>query len=455
MRRNKLFLLLFLFTMVPCWAQQDSLSVEEFRQLVVKFHPVLRQAQLQQNMAGNELQAAKGAFDPIAAVKLGGKELESKTYYQQRDAEIRIPTWYGPEIVAGSEHLSGDYLNRSQTEGRVNRLGISIPLGKGLFFDERRAAVQQATVFAEMTRWEQTALINDLLMDAHEAYYDWWRSFRLMQLSSEAISINQKRYSLIRQAVELGERPAVDTVEARAQIQSFQLKLQSAKAEYEVARQKVGVYLWNDQQLPAGIPQFVYPASTMAENEDIGLEDLSSDHPALAYYRAKNDYLDIERRLKFQSFLPKLDFSYNFLSKKDLQFYVPFQSSYQYALKMEIPILLRSARALYENAQLKLEQNRLQLVQKEAELRAKVAQYRTLRENYQAQRKLAQESVQLYQQLLRGENVRFMNGEGSIFLINSRETKVFEAQEKLIETEAKYHLSFYKLLWAKNELWMP
>ena len=453
MRKNSFLYLLALFCGFFCVAQQDSLTHEQFQQLLSKYHPIMRQAAIINSMAANDIRAARGAFDPVVALKFGEKQLNGKRYYRQQDMEIRIPTWYGPQVVAGTENLDGQYLNRSQTPGRVNRLGVEIPLGKGLFFDEKRAAVEQAKVYSTMTRWEQFSVVNDLMLEAHEAFFDWWRSYRLMQINAEAISLNEKRLRLIKSSVAFGERPAIDTVEARSQIQSFQLRYQAAQAEYDLAKQKLSVYLWDDAQQNVPLPDFVHPAAGAVPEEDQDAT-LPENHPILLYYAAKNEYLNWERKLKYQSLLPKVDFSYNFLSKDKVELSAPFQRSFQYGLKVEMPILLRSARALLQNAQLKTELNAVQRDQKIAELRAKIAQYHTLHQNYQQQWRLAQETVLLYQQLLRGENLRFENGEGSIFLINSRESKVFEALEKLVETEAKMRLALYKLRWAKGELWV-
>ena len=50
--------------------------------------------------------------------------------------------------------------------------------------------------------------------------------------------------------------------------------------------------------------------------------------------------------------------------------------------------------------------------------------------------------------LQRGEETRFANGESSLFLINSREMKTIETQQKLIELQAKKSKSIVKLKWA-------
>jgi outer membrane protein TolC len=54
--------------------------------------------------------------------------------------------------------------------------------------------------------------------------------------------------------------------------------------------------------------------------------------------------------------------------------------------------------------------------------------------------------------VLAAEESKLSNGESSLFLVNSRETKALEAQEKLIEIKTKYYKTSYKLLWAAGLL---
>ncbi|WP_221393492.1 hypothetical protein [Dyadobacter sp. NIV53] len=57
-----------------------------------------------------------------------------------------------------------------------------------------------------------------------------------------------------------------------------------------------------------------------------------------------------------------------------------------------------------------------------------------------------------YQKLVQAEQIRFANGESSLFLINSRENKALEAREKLIELKTKYFQTAYSLQWSAGLL---
>ena len=50
------------------------------------------------------------------------------------------------------------------------------------------------------------------------------------------------------------------------------------------------------------------------------------------------------------------------------------------------------------------------------------------------------------------EEVRFKNGESSLFLINSRENKALESLEKLIENKVKLYKTIFALQWSAGLL---
>jgi hypothetical protein len=54
--------------------------------------------------------------------------------------------------------------------------------------------------------------------------------------------------------------------------------------------------------------------------------------------------------------------------------------------------------------------------------------------------------------MLKAEETLFENGESSLFLINSRENKVLEAEKKLIDLKTKCIKTIYALQWSSGLL---
>jgi outer membrane protein TolC len=70
----------------------------------------------------------------------------------------------------------------------------------------------------------------------------------------------------------------------------------------------------------------------------------------------------------------------------------------------------------------------------------------------QKQLSIQQSLLRNQEGLLDGENIRFTNGESSLFLVNNREQKVIETKQKLIALSSKYLQQKIKLRWASGIL---
>lgn len=101
-------------------------------------------------------------------------------------------------------------------------------------------------------------------------------------------------------------------------------------------------------------------------------------------------------------------------------------------------------------AKIKISQNLLDTKLKKRELDTKIETYKNEILNYRAQIDLSEKNLINYQKLLYAEETKHSNGESSLFLINSRENKMIEAQEKFISVKTKFLKSYNKLKWMKE-----
>lgn len=464
MKKNN-WLLVFLFGLSQALLAQDSLSVlnsEQVLLLVKKYHPIARQAQIGVQQSNANITLARGAFNPIIGGYLAQKNFNQIEYYNFTNAQIIIPTWYGIELSGGIQDLTGQRLNQDETNGKTSYAGISLPLAKNLIIDKRRAFLQQAKLYQTMAKAEQRALLNDILMGAMEHYWQWVNAYQSYVIMNNNLSINKTRLELIKKTFINGERPAIDTIEAITQLQSFEYR----KNEYWLAFQNAGLalsaYLWKSNNEPYYLPENVIP-QTGWENEmnltnfNLVLADLlntAENNPTLVQYKSKIDVSVVDKRLKFQELLPKIDLSYNHLNK-DYAWNnegLLLNNNYQYGIKFEMPLFLSEGRGEYRMAKLKLEASKLDLNLKQQQVEIKVKQYFNEYVNLKKQIILQSAAYSNYTQLLKAEETRFFNGESSLFLINSRESKALEAQEKLIELKTKYYKTIYGLQWSAGLL---
>lgn len=447
---------------------QDTLRLthDEFLAIVKNYHPLAFRYQLQNRIAAAEIQKARGNFDPLASAKNGAKTIDGLNYYKETYVELGIPAWYGIELNGNYNYIDGQKLNNSATKGGLFQLGITLPLAKNLLYDKRRALLDQARYGLQMTGAEQQVLTNQLMLDAENIYWEWVKQYEIYQLQARTVVVNRDRLRLTQKTLKYGERAAIDTTEALSQLQSFELQLQEAYIKFIKATQELSLFMWTKNREPYDPDFSITPADNLLENGSYHnysslLSALESrpinQHAAVQYYDQKQRILESERRLKQQSLLPKLDFTYHFFNKEQYRadYFPLFQNNYQYGLKLEIPLLLREARAGYRIAQSKIEQNQLDTDYKQQELHTKITAYKNEVINYRNQIDIAQQNIINYRRLLNAEETRFSNGESSLFLINSRENKLLEAEQKLIELRLKFVNSYNQLKWLNENFSSP
>lgn len=461
-------LMLMFLAMQPGTHAQDSLKTlnsEQLFALVRNYHPIAQQADIGVQKAGAQLLIAKGEFDPVFKTYAGSKTLDGTHYYSYSSPELSIPTWFGIEVYTGLENLSGSRLDQAQTPGETGYLGVNIPLARDLLIDKRRAALKQAKLLRTMAKAQQRAILNTLLFDAMESYWNWVKAYQTYVVVSQNVEVNKKRLELVKKAFQFGERPAIDTLEALAQLQSFQFEQNQYQLEFQNAGLLMSVYLWDANGNPYNLPQDIKPGDWENEllllNTQPNLNNLLTkalqEHPELAIYDSKMDILTVDKKLKFQLILPKAEFSYQTLSKGYSNLNIPgalplFENNYRYGFNFEIPLRLSNGRGEYQLANLKLSETQLDLSQKRLSIQLKVKSYYNEYITLKNQIELQNNNYNNYKSLQKAEEIRFFNGESSMFLVNSRENKALETYKKLIELQTKFAKTAYALQYSAGSL---
>jgi len=451
--RLKIFLLFFLVIPIlqTLKAQQPEdtvLTFDEFTEKVIEHHPISVQANIQLERGDASVLQSRGGFDPKAVADVDQKYFEDKKYYSLIDAGLKIPTWFGVELKGGYEINEGIYLNPEHNvpDAGLWYAGISVPIGQGLFIDERRAALRKAQVYAKSTRAEREAILNDLVYEAGKTYWKWFEAFNKVSVLQNAYSTASQRLKAVKQSALLGDRPYIDTLEAGIQVQNRQLALWDAELEYQNASAQLAVFLWLDGNIPLELETNTTPPSsettppTEVIPELVGqMDSLIAQHPELQLYDYKMQELEIERRWKKEQLKPNLNLNYNAITEPVGNDIIENYSmnNYKWGLAFSMPILLRKERAGVQLANLKIRETELEQNTKSANLSFKASatinEWNTTALQVNQYRKTARD----YSNLLSGENRMFRVGESSLFMVNSREMGFINAQIKLIELIAK------------------
>ena len=449
--------------------QTDSLktlSAKQLMEIVKQYHPIAKQADIFIEKAKADVTIARGKFDPVLANETAEKTFDGTNYYYYNRPELSIPTWFGVEVTAGLEYLSGNRTDPEETVGKTSYVGISVPLAKNLLMDKRRAALQTAKIFREASAIEKRNILNNLMLDAVKTYWTWVQQYQVYKTISDAVVVNEKRVQLVKTAYRLGDRPAIDTAEALVQLQSFELQKNQAWLEFQNTTLDLSVFLWTAGTQPYNLSTNIIPEEDLqALNiETVALPELNNlltsaikNHPELMIYNFKLNALGVDKKLKFQELLPTVIFKYNQLGKgydilKTATTGPLFENNFQYGLSLGIPLRISEGRGEYRKAKLKISETQLQQGQKMQQVEIKVRIYFNELLALKSQVALQEKAYKNYQILQRGEEIRFQAGESSLFLINARENKALEALQKLQELKAKYFRTENSLLWAAGLL---
>lgn len=445
------------FLLISCRLfSQDSLLTlhsDEVLLMVQKYHPIAKQAFIGVQTAQANILAAKGNFDPIFSQYASQKTLDGKNYYLYQSPHVIIPTWYGIEISGGMEFLNGSRINPEQSLGQTSYLGISVPLARNLVMDKRRATLIQAKIFNQMAVQEQRSVINQIIVDAMSVYWNWVKTYRVYETVKQNLKVAVDRQYLTKKGFEFGERPAIDTIEAASQQQYFSNITEAKWLEFQNATLDLSAFLWGENNAPIQIPYHIIPSESLEsiQGVDFSMTDLIDqaikNHPELQIYSLKISALQVDKKLKFQGLLPKIDLQYNQLALNQAAFFTAplFENNFLYGLKLEIPIRFSQGRAEYQKAKLKLQDESLFQDQKRRSIEIKIKSYHNELTALRKQILIQEATNKNLLALVKAEEIRFFNGESSLFLINSRENKALEALEKLIELKTKFAKTVYAL----------
>ncbi|WP_460218961.1 TolC family protein [Psychroserpens sp. MEBiC05023] len=448
---NKYLSILFVFIITSTSAQvHDSkvLSFGEYLGYVKKHHPIAKQAELTLQFGQANLMKARGAFDPKIEIDNVRKKFKNLDYFDQLNATFKIPTWYGIELKGNFEQNDGVFLNPQAfvPEDGLYSAGISASLGQGLFINKRMADLKKAKLFREQTKADREILINQILFDASIAYFNWLKTYKETQIYEQFLDNAKIRFQGVKRSTENGDKAAIDSIEAGITVKNRALGFEQAKLKHIKASLELSTFLWLNNNIPVELQPNIVPDAFIENTVDDVLEisglpltDFAvENHPKLRALNYKYEGLEVDKRLKANKLLPKIDVQYNFLTETVNIARSLNTNQYKGGFNISFPLFLRKERSNLKLAKVKLQDARFDIDNAKITIQNKVlAIYREL-ESFEIQNQLINDIVLDYTTMLNAEERKFNFGESSIFLINSREKSLIDSQLKAITLQNKY-----------------
>ncbi len=439
-------------------------SLENLYASLLEFHPIVKQTKLLNEVAKQEIRMARGAFDPKVQAQLNVKEFDKKDYYNKVNTSLTIPTWFPLDPKIGFEKNTGLFIDPENIVGGSAdnsqlMTGVSLPLGRGLFTDDRRAALKQAKLFTQMAAAEQIKLINKILLDAAKDYWQWYFSYYNYRLLNKNTLIAEEIFRRVKLDATYGEASTIDTVQAKIILQQRLVERQESLLEFLNTGIRISNYLWDSAGYPVQLSSAVAPVLVQDDGQLLSvqtLEDLTlqakQNHPELVKLRVKLNQLDIDKKLAQEYLKPRLDLNYNFINQPfrpsgEFQSF-RFLNDYKFGLDFSMPILIRKERAKLAQTKLKIQSTQYEQTQAEREIINQVNAI--FNQIVNTSKILVHQTlvVENYDKILKAELFNLANGESDLFKINVQQEKLIQSQSKLLKLKAEYEKMKATIYWA-------
>jgi outer membrane protein TolC len=443
-------------------ANLKELSFNEYLGFVKKYHPLVKNANLEISMAQANLMMARGGFDPKLELDFNKKQFQGTEYYSILNSSFKIPTWYGIDIKAGFDDNQGYYLDpQNKTPGNgLTSLGISVPLGQGLLINQRMADLQKAKIQVKLSQAEQKLEAIAVLYDASIAYFNWKKNYQEVVLY-ENYSVNaQKRYKGISSLIKMGDKPEIDSVEAGIVVKNRLLALEDSRLKLNKSKLELSNYLWMENNIPLELSDIIIPEEKLKESiqETLFISDLLNldfsitNHPKIEALQSKIELLTVEKEMKANLLLPKIDIGYSYLAEPNAT-KTNNSENYKVGVDFYFPLFLRKERGSLKLAQYKIQETQFIRDLEKVQLTNKIRSQKIEIQSLSKQQKLISKLVQDYTTMLLSEERLFNLGESSLFLINTRENNLVTAQLSQIALENRFNVSnseLYKIIANPN-----
>lgn len=460
--RKQIATLLILACAPGLFAQ--TITYSDYIKQLVGFHPIMRQAGLKVSIADVNLRLQQAVMDPYVSATYGDKEYDDKEYYTKSSLKLALPTALGVEVFAGYTENIGPQVNPeilTSTSGQY-QAGVSLPLGPDLLYNERRLAIRQADLMTEMAEEERKMVVNDLFYRASLAYLNWSLANQMITVQQNSLQLAEDQYQFVREVYKGGDRPAIDTVEAFLQVQNRRFQVFESRRMLNTAVLMLENFLWDQDENPVRLAEGIRPQALdefdpfLLQVQDsfiVWREEITQSHPLLITNRLAIQSLELERKTAFSGAIPQLDLKYVALtpgvSNRDIQ--ALGINDRMFGIGLKYPLLIRKQRSKLSLIDLKRVDKELDLKVKTLGLTTQLDQLIMEYGIHTQQAILYEAMVSNFDRLLRAERTTFSLGEGSVFLLNSRENKLFEAQNKQLETQAKRIASLFKVIQTSNK----
>lgn len=452
-------LFFFILLYIPCLSiASDTLTLVNFQELVLNNHPLIKSADLYNEIAASYLLKGQGILDPKFYSDFDGKQFKDQNYFKRWNSEVKIPTKFPIDIAFGYENNTGDFLNNENLIPSNGLLygQINISLLRGLLFDEQRFALRESKLLAEKSQTEKELVVRNIITQSLQVYVNWSMAYREMDIVQSYLNRVTERHNFVIQLFENGDKPAIDTIESRTNLNTATKAQISAKENLLQKKQKLNMFLWTNNGEPLALKESVIPQNITFVTKTLFTETrLITQYwdmdPIIRKKQIEVEQINLENRLEREQLKPQLDLKLNTihsLGDNTLSYsYSP--NDYKIGASFVVPIRNRKIRGQIKMNEAFIDQNKLDQDYYLSELKNNHDMLNLTQNLNQEALGVSEEKVENSNLLLSAEKLKFELGESSVFLLNSRERKLLEAETEYLKTLKKLCYTYTELYFLK------
>ncbi|PWJ44790.1 TolC family protein [Sediminitomix flava] len=458
MSRIKLLIYRFIYTLLfvaigftSVFAQEEDIhvSIEEVFQMVVQYHPIGKQANLELEKAKWKGMKLRGFLDPKLKASLSEKAFNDKTLYQKSGAYIELPSGFeGLKFKMGLEQNDGSKLNSELTTndgGGWSFVGIEVPLGRKEMADKRSWIQKEATLLQSLSEVQKTKKVNKLLWTVAKNYVEWHYAWNANKLLVKAYDLALFRHQSIIARINQGALAAIDSVESGIIVQQREIDKDNAAIVLHNARLRMSQHLWNEDENPIILAEKAYPQQVSLDQiSPEVLEKLKSyiqtNHPFLLENEVMLSQEQLQRKILKQQFKPYFSVSYKYMypfGEQESWYFNSLQENYNWGVKLTMPLFLRKERAALKLNTVAIDKLELKKQFLDRQLLVDLELSITNFKNYRALHRQQMKMVGNYERLRQAEIQKFNQGNSTVFYVNVREGKLIDAELKALQLSLK------------------
>jgi len=414
--------------------------------MISQNYPLIKKANLYDEFVDAYTLKGMGTFDPKLGSILESKDFGGTDYFNVWQTQVKVPTRFPVDLEMGYERNNGSFLNDQNTVPANGLLygTLNLSLIRGLIFDEQRYNLQLMDLQGAKSQIERDLLVREILYSAIGSYIEWSAAQIKNDILVKYQQAQSERYANSVLLYQNGDKPAMDTIEAKVYLNTADKILLEASLDLVNKKQKLALFLWNPEGEPLVVQDEVLPQRLVSVIDELSImSELTNPNfrndPLIQKIDNEIESLNLSNRLERENLKPQLDLKYNAIVNMGKDDFSPSfnLNDYKYGVTVEVPILNRKTRGQLQLNKLKMEQSALDSKQYYQTLLNK---YQNIRMSELIQRDIIKVTIQKvsnYTVLRNAESLKFDLGESSVFMVNQRERKLFESQVELTSSYLK------------------